>query len=373
MNMPLLRPTWAEIDLNAYAENLKKVRVLVGSDVKILQVLKANAYGHGAAELGLYTQKHGLAQFFGTASVEEALQLREAGVTLPVLVLGSIYPFDAFEYAIKHDIAITVASMDAARAVKEAAAKLGKKALCHVKQDTGMGRIGTRRGGVVNIIKELAADPNVILDGLFTHLSSVDTDPAFTEEQIGYFRDTMTNVNLNKIHINHCHMAASPAILFRADSYCDMVRTGHNSFGLQDGFRPVMSVKTRVVYVKDVPAGGSISYNRSFIADKPLKVATVPVGYGDGYLRALSNKAQMLVNGKRCRVLGNVTMDMTMLDITDAGPVSVGAEVTAVGRQGTEEIRFKELAQKAGTIDYELCTLVMPRVPRIYKDSCLRQ
>lgn len=368
MTLPLLRPTWAEINLNALRTNLQKIRTQVGPDVKILQLLKANAYGHGAIELGRYCEKYALCQFFGVASVEEGIELRQAGITLPVLVLGSIYPFEAFEEAIKHRLTVTVASMDAAKVVAHIAEKLGQKAFCHVKQDTGMGRIGTRRGGVFPILDFLDKNPHVILDGLYSHLSCADSDPAYTEEQIGYFRDTLTNVRLHGLHINLCHLSATPGLLHRPDSYLDMVRPGHAEFGLQDGFEPVMALKTRVVYVKDVPAGSSISYNRSFKADAPLKVATVPLGYGDGYLRALSNKAYMLVNGKRCRVLGNVTMDMTMIDITNAGPVSVGAEVVAVGRQGTEEIRFKDLAALAGTIDYELCTLVMPRVPRIYKD-----
>ena len=147
-----------------------------------------------------------------------------------------------------------------------------------------------------------------------------------------------------------------------------MVRTGHSALGLEAGFEPVLSLKTRVVYVKDVPAGASISYNRSFIAPAPMKVATLPLGYGDGYLRALSNKAEVLINGKRCRVLGNITMDMMMVDITNAGAVKVGDEAVAVGRQGNEEITYAELAEKAGTIDYELCTLLMMRVPRIYKE-----
>ncbi len=364
--MPILRPTVAEVDLKKMARNLHKVRERVGN-VKILTLLKANAYGHGAVPVGLYLQENNLCDFFGVASVEEGLALREAGVTLPVLVLGSIYPFEAFEYAIKNDLAITIASQAAADAVCEIAAKVGKKALCHVKQDTGMGRIGTRRANVFGVIETLAKNPNVILDGLYTHLSSADTDPAFTEEQVGYFRDTLTNVKLHGIHINHVHMAASPGVAARMDIYFDMVRPGHAAFGLDEGYEPVLSFKTRVVYVKDVPAGSSISYGRSFIAQKAMKVATLPVGYGDGYLRAFSNKAEVLIKGKRRRVLGNVTMDMMMVDITDAPEVSVGDEAVLAGRQGDEEITWAELAQKAGTIDYELCTLLMPRVPRIYK------
>ena len=368
MQMPILRPTVAEVDLKKLARNMRKVRGQAGPGVKVLTVLKANAYGHGAVRLGRFLEENKLSDFFGAASVEEGLELRRSGIKTPVLVLGSVYPFEAFEYAIENGLAITIASLDAAKAVSEIAGKLGKKALCHVKQDTGMGRIGTRRGGVFNVIDFLAHQPSVILDGLYTHLSSVETDSAYTEEQIGYYRDTLTNVRLHGIHINHCHVAASAAIAARPDVHYDMVRTGHSAFGLEKGFEPILSLKTRVVYVKDVPAGSSVSYNRSFIAPRAMKVATLPLGYGDGYLRALSNKADVLIRGRRCRVLGNVTMDMLMADITDAGPVAVGDEVIAVGRQGDEEITLAELAHRAGTIDYELCTLLMPRVPRVYKE-----
>ena len=368
MTIPFLRPTWAEIDLGAYGRNLQKIRSKVGPDVKILGVLKANAYGHGAERLGLYAQQHNLCQFFGAASVEEGILLRQAGVTLPILVLGSLYPFEAFEYAIKYDLSVAVASMEAAKAIKQIARKLGKPARCHVKQDSGMGRIGTRRGEVMHIIHELNGDEFICLEGLFTHLSSVDSDPAYTEEQIGYFRDTMTNVRLHKIPVQICHMAASPAIELRSDSYCDMVRAGHSSFGLSDGFEPVLSFKSRIVFAKDVAQGASISYNRSFRAPCAMKVATIPVGYGDGYLRSLSNKAEVLIKGVRCRVLGNITMDMCMVDISAVPDVRVGDEVVLIGQQGGQEIRAKELADKAGTIDYELTTLLMPRVPRFYKE-----
>ena len=368
MNIPILRPTVAEINLTKLARNLQKVRSSVRVGVKLLTLVKANAYGHGAVEISRYLEKNQLCEFFGVASVEEGLQLRAAGIQNSILVLGSIYPFEAFEYAIKNNLAITIASQAAADAVCKIADKLGQKALCHVKQDTGMGRIGTRRGKVVSVLETLARHPQIILDGLYTHLSSVESDPAFTEEQIGYYRDTLTHLELKGIHVNHRHVAASTAIHARPDVHYDMVRPGHSAYGLEKGYEPILSLKTRIVYVKDVPAGGSISYGRSFIADKPMKVATLPLGYGDGYLRALSNKGEVLVRGQRCRVLGNVTMDMLMIDISHVPGAAVGDEVVVVGRQDGAEITLAELAQKAGTIDYELCTLLMPRVPRIYKE-----
>ncbi len=365
--LPILRPTVAEIDLKKLARNLRKVRTQVGEQPALLAILKANAYGHGAVKIGQFIEENNLAQWFGVASVEEGIILRENGLKTPILVLGSIYPFEAFEYALTHNLAVTVASMEAAQQICQIAEKLGKKAVCHVKQETGMGRTGMRRGGTMKVLEFLHKNPHAVLDGLYSHLSSVETDPQFTEQQIGYLRDTLTGLKLKNISVPHVHIAASAAIVARPDAHYTLVRPGHSMYGLENGYEPILSLKTRVVYVKDIPAGFSISYNRSFIATHPMKVATLPLGYGDGYMRALSNKAQVLIRGQRCRVLGNITMDMCMVDITGVPGACVGDEVIVFGRQGGEEITLKELADLAGTIDYELCTQLNARVPRIYK------
>ncbi len=364
--IPILRPTVVEIDLTKLTRNLRKVRSYVGS-VDILAILKANAYGHGATALGKFIEEQKLAQWFGVASVEEGIQLREAGLNTPILVLGSIYPFEAFEYAIKYHLAVTIASLAAAQAACQTAQKMSQPIVCHVKQDTGMGRIGTRGGAILKVLELLHQNPHAVLDGLYSHLSSVETDPAYTQEQIGYLRDTLTSLKLKNIPVPHVHIAASAALMVRPDAHYTLVRPGHSIYGLENEYEPILSWKTRVTYVKDVPAGASISYNRSFRAKEPLKVATLPLGYGDGYMRALSNKADVLIRGQRCRILGNITMDMCMVDVTHVPGVSVGDEVVIVGRQADEEITLKELADLAGTIDYEICTQLNARVPRIYK------
>lgn len=364
---PILRPTVAEVDLIKLARNLRKVRTQVGPHVELLAILKANAYGHGAGEIGQFIEENKLAQWFGVASVEEGIRLREQGLQMPVLVLGSIYPFEAFEYAIKYRLAVTIASLEAAQHACQIAEKMGEKIFCHVKQDTGMGRIGSRRGMVERVLEYLHQHPHAVLDGLYSHFSSVACDPDFTQEQLGYLRDTLTHLKLKNISVAHIHMAASAAIDTRPESHFTLVRPGHSMYGLEKGYEPVLTWKTRVVYVKDMPAGLSISYNRSFRAKENMKVATLPLGYGDGYMRALSNKADVLIKGQRCRVLGNVTMDMLMVDITRVPGVCVGDEVVIVGRQGDEEITLAELAELAGTIDYEICTQLNARVPRVYK------
>lgn len=366
--LPLLRPTVAEIDLTKLARNLRKLRAQLGEQVEILAILKANAYGHGAVRIGQFVEQHQAAQWFGVACVEEGIALREAGLKTPILVLGSIYPFEAFEYAARYDLAVTVASLEAAKAACACGKKLGKKIICHVKQDTGMGRIGMRRGAVVKVLEFLHNNPCAVLDGLYSHFSSVGTDPAYTQEQLGYLRDTLTHLQLKNIPVPHVHMAASAALEQLPDARFTLVRPGHSLYGLEPGYEPVLSWKTRVVFVKEVPAGASLSYNRSFRAQAPMKVATLPLGYGDGYMRALSNKADVLIKGQRCRVLGNITMDMCMVDISRVPGVSVGEEVVAVGRQGDEEITLKELADLAGTIDYEICTQLNARVARVYKE-----
>ena len=365
--LPILRPTVAEVDLTKLTRNLRKVRTQVGPQVELLAILKANAYGHGATALGKFIEENKLAQWFGVASVEEGIALRQAGLNTPILVLGSIYPFEAFAYALQFNLVVTIASLHAAQAACQMAEKMNQKIICHVKQDTGMGRIGTRRGAVMKVLEFLHSNPHAVLDGLYSHLSSVETDPDYTQEQIGYLRDTLTNLQLKNIPVPHVHIAASAALVARPDAHYSLVRPGHSLYGLENGYEPILSWKTRVVYVKNVSAGASISYNRSFRAKEPMKVATLPLGYGDGYLRALSNKADVLIKGQRCRILGNITMDMCMVDVTRVPGVSVGDEVVIVGRQADEEITLKELAGLAGTIDYEICTQLNARVPRIYK------
>ena len=219
----------------------------------------------------------------------------------------------------------------------------------------------------MKVLEFLHKNPHAVLDGLYSHLSCVGTDPDYTQQQIGYFRDTLTNLQLKNITVPHVHIAASAALIARPDIHYTLVRPGHSLYGLEPGYEPILSLKTRIVYLKEVAAGASISYNRSFRAKEPMKVATLPLGYGDGYMRALSNKAHVLIRGQRCQVLGNITMDMLMVDVTHVPGVSIGDEVVAVGRQGNEEITLAELANLAGTIDYEICTQLNARVPRVYK------
>lgn len=361
----MLRPTRAEIRLSAVRKNLRQLKT-AAAPARLLFVVKANAYGHGAARLARLAEQEGLAWGFGVSSVEEGLALRAAGLTGPVLVLGSLYPFESFVEALNADLTVTIASLDAARQAIEAARKLGKKAVCHIKLETGMGRIGARKPSVLRIYDELSASGAVTVGGLYTHLSSADTDPGYTAGQLSIFGETAGELRARGARGLILHAANSCAALNYPESRLDLARCGIAAYGLAAGFEPALSLKTSVVFIKNVREGACISYDRSFRADRPMKIATLPAGYGDGYIRRFSNRADVLIGGKRCRVLGNVTMDMTMADVTAVKDASVGSEAVLLGRQGAEEVTAAELAGIAGTITYEVVTLISSRVPRVY-------
>lgn len=331
-------------------------------------MVKANAYGHGAPELAALAEREGLCWGFGVSSVEEGLALRASGVKSPVLVLGSLYPFESFIEAIGAGLTVTIASLDAARQVIEAARKLGRKASCHIKLETGMGRIGARKPSVLKIYDELAASGDVAAEGLYTHLSSADTDPDYTGKQLAIFSETAAELELRGARNLMLHAANSAGALGYPVSRMDLVRCGIAAYGLADGFEPALTLKTRIVFIKNVREGAFISYNKSFRADRSMRIATIPAGYGDGYLRRFSNKADVLIDGRRCRVLGNVTMDMAMVDVTGVKDAAVGSEAVLLGRQGAEEITAAELAGLADTITYEIVTLITARVPRVYAE-----
>ncbi len=363
----ILRPTVAEVRLSAVRNNLRKLAV-AAAPARLLFVVKANAYGHGAAELARLAERERLAWGFGVSSVEEGLALRAAGLESPVLVLGSLYPFESFVEAINADLMVTIASLDAARQVVEAARRLGRRAVCHIKLETGMGRIGARKPSLLKIYDELAAAPEVAVAGVYTHLSSADSDPDYTGQQLAIFSETAAELERRGAAGLTLHAANSAATMNFPVSRLDMVRCGIAAYGLADGFEPALTLKSRVVFVKNVREGACVSYNRSFRAGRPMRIATIPAGYGDGYLRRFSNKADVLIGGRRCRVLGNVTMDMTMVDVTGVKEAAVGSEAVLLGRQGDEEITAQELAALADTITYEIVTLLTGRVPRTYAE-----
>lgn len=369
---PRYRPTWAEVDLKAIEHNYRQVRRLVGRDTKIMAVVKANAYGHGTVEVSAVLERLGV-DYLGVATTDEAVRLRDHDIKTPVLILGSILPSEV-KAAIEKDITITLCSDDLLDAIRKETAR-GFKAKVHIKIDTGMGRIGIWHEEAMNFIKNLMAEKNIVVEGIYTHFSSAGRDDFFTNYQIESFEKVITKLESFDINIPLRHAANSIATVDFKRSHLNLVRPGFIIYGMYPKYtfpkliklRPALSLKTRIVYIKDTPPGRSISYGRTYITQKQTKIATLPIGYADGYPRNLSNKAEALVRGRRAPIVGRVTMDQTMIDVGHIRGVKTGDEVVLIGRQGREEIRAEKLARLAGTIAYETVSLISNRVPRVYK------
>lgn len=368
------RPTKAEINLDAIGHNVSLLGDIIGEKVRMLAVVKADAYGHGIEEVSKKLVLCGI-DYLGVATVDEAVVLRglfKKGVS--ILVLGSIF-VDEADDILKYDITQTIAGMDVALALSRAAKRYSKKAKVHIKIDTGMGRIGVWHTEAIDFIRRASRLDGIDIEGVWTHLSSADEEnPDFTNEQIYIFRQLTENLDREGINIPLRHVANSMAVIGFGKSHLNLVRPGLVIYGLYPrkglkgrvDFQPVMSVKTRIVFLKDVPAGRHISYGRTFIAAKPTRIATLPIGYGDGYPRILSNKASVLVSGIRAPVVGTVCMDQMMVDVGHIQGVKVGDEAVVLGRQGEDEVSAEELAELAGTIPYEVVCSISPRVPRVY-------
>ncbi len=360
------RPVWAEVDLGALQANLRRFRSKMPRGTKILFVVKANAYGHGAAACAKAAERSRLVDALGVSSVEEGMSLRSAGVRLPILILGSLYPFESFLAAAQYRLTPTVASLESARRLWEAARRLGRRVGCHLKIETGMGRIGMSPAAAQEVAEFLRERPEVWVEGIYTHFSSADSDPAFTRRQNRIFRGVVETVGRGGLKTGLRHAANSAAALRHPEARWDMVRPGLAIYGLCPGFLPVLSLKTKVVFLKTLPKGSPISYGAAYRTKRRARIATIPVGYADGYSRALSGKASALLNGRRCPVVGKVTMDMSMLDVTEAPSARVGDDVVLLGGVGRRRITASEMAVWGGTIPYEVSTAISARVPRVY-------
>lgn len=370
-----IRGAWAEIDLDAIAHNMKEIRRLVREDALVTAVIKADGYGHGAKKIAQTLLDNG-ADRFAVAVLDEGIELRQAGFEVPVLILGFTDPERA-EEVVKYNLDQTVYSWELAEALSKEAARQNKKAKIHIKVDTGMGRIGLQPNNEsVNLIKKISELPNVILEGIFTHFAVADTaDKRYTEEQYEKFNWIISELQKQNVEFNVRHCGNSATIIDLPDMHMDMVRAGIILYGLAPSnevllkkidLRQVMSLKVRITHVKEIEAGQSVSYGRKFIASKKSKIASLPIGYADGYTRMLSGKAEALVKGKRVPVVGRICMDQCMIDITGIEDVKVGDEVVLFGRQGKDMIHIDELAEKLGTINYEIVCMISKRVPRVY-------
>ena len=368
------RPTWAEINLSHLASNVREFRKFLPDAVKLLAVVKADAYGHGACEVAEVALQEG-ASMLGVASLEEGEALRQKGIKSPILILGCTDPRQNLSL-LEMQLTPTVFSWEAASSFSQQAQARGKRAAIHVKIDTGMGRLGLADPrNTIDFLERVAALPGIILEGVYTHFAAADEkDKSFTRRQLRLFNSILSACKERGIEVPLKHAANSAAALELPETHLDMVRIGIGLYGCypsremnnQIKLLPVMSLKSRIIFLKKVSAGTPVSYGRTYFAPDDTTIATVPLGYGDGYNRLLSNKGFMLVQGRRVPIAGRVCMDHTMLDVGKIPFVQQGDEVVAFGRQGQGELDVEEIAEQLGTISYEVLCNIGSRVPRVY-------
>ncbi len=368
-----IRPNYALIDLDALRENLMTLRAGLHPGVKFLAVIKANAYGHGIIEVGRAAADCG-ADFLGVAIPEEGERLRQAGVQTPILVLGGLLPESA-ELVVQHDLRPTVFSCEILTALQRFASQQGKVCPIHIKVDTGMNRIGVKTPEELEAILSMARTcENISVEGLFTHFAvSEIADKTFTLQQAQRF-ENFAALTRKMGFSPMLHASNSGGTLDLPQLQFDMVRVGIAMYGVHPGpgcgkdvpLHPVLTWKTHVVHIKNIQPGDTVSYGRTYMAGSTRRVATLPVGYGDGYKRCLSNGAQVLIHGLRAPVIGAVCMDQLMVDVTDIPDVGLGDEAVLLGRQGEGNISADEMAGWADTISYEVLLSINDRVPRVY-------
>ncbi len=378
----ILRRTWAEIDLDAAAHNFRAVRQAASPAAMVCCVVKADAYGHGAVRMAGEYEALG-ADWFAVSNLEEALQLRLSGISKPVLVLG-FTPAEEAKALAEHNISQCVYSSEYARSLSRYAKEAGVTVNIHIKIDTGMSRLGfyfqdiDRDGAAVEEVRKACSLPGLYPQGIFTHFAVSDSGragDAFTMRQFGCFKEMIEALLREGVSFDVRHCANSAAVLDYPLSHMDMVRAGIVIYGLSPSeelrakpeLRPVLSLRSVVSHVKAIKPGATVSYGRDFTADAERTVATVPVGYADGYPRILSpGGAQVLIHGRRCSILGRICMDQLMVDVTGLSGVEIGDTVTLIGRDGGGEITADELARCEGTISYEVVCGLSKRVPRVY-------
>ena len=371
----LLGPTWTEVNLDAIAQNVRNIKKLIGEKKELMAVVKGNAYGHDILEITSVVLNNGATRL-AVARLEEGIFLRKAGITVPILVLGLTLE-QQVELLVSYNITPTVCKYETIEKLSKFAVKEDKTVKVHIKVDTGMGRIGILPHDSLRFIKRIRALKNVEIEGIFTHFSIADEkDKTYTEKQFRKFMEVLTVLEKEGIRIPVNHVGNSATLLDLPHMWLDLVRPGISIYGLYPSTEvqktikliPAHSFRTRIVFLKELSAGEYISYGRTYTTTKRrTKVASLPVGYADGYNRLLSNQGQALVRGKRVSVIGRVCMDQTMIDVTDLPQVEVGDEVVLWGRQGQEEITVEEIAEKIGTINYEIVHLPdKKRVPKLF-------
>ena len=375
--MKIYKRVFAKVNLIHIEANMDGMYSLMGGNSRFLAVIKTDGYGHGAVQVARFLEKKEYVYGYAVATAEEALELRRSGMTKPVLVLGYIVP-ESYDEMIAHDIMLTVFREDSIKLLGEAARRVGKKCKVHVKVDTGMGRIGIipDESGI-EFIRSMISEKGLEVEGIFTHFARADeADKSFAMKQLNLFRDFVDQIEDRLgITIPHKHCANSAGIMEIPKSWLTLVRAGISMYGIWPSeemqrdtleLEPAMSLYSHVIYMKDVMPGATISYGGTFVADRKMRVATIPVGYGDGYPRSLSGKGYVLIRGKKAPILGRICMDYFMVDVTDIPEASMDDLVTLIGVDREEAITMEELGDLSGRFHYELVCVLGKRIPRIY-------
>ena len=372
------RATWLEISCSALTHNLRQLRSRLSHTTRLMAVIKANAYGHGAAETSRILQRAG-ADRFGVATLMEAVELRAAGIERPILVLGYTPAWQAAE-ALAHDITLTVIDLETASALGQEAATQGATIQVHVKVNTGMNRLGVRPDAVPAFIAALRDLPGIEIEGIFTHFATSDeADKQHADAQFISFQQLLAALERNGLRPRIAHAANSAALLTMPYTHLDMARSGIALYGLDPdmeqcalppGFQPALAWKSLVTQVADLAPGEAVSYGREFIADRPMRVAVLPVGYADGFPRRPHHWGSVLLHSRPAPILGRVCMDQTIVDVTAieaaVGCVRLGDEATIIGRQGEAFISAEVASQRIGTNNYDIVSRILARVPRLY-------
>ena len=365
--------TVAEVDLNALSFNYRGARRLAGRQGVLMAVVKADAYGHGMIRCARHFERLGV-EFLGVSDISEGILLRDNGVKRPILIFENTLK-DQAGLLLKYRLTPTICTMSLARDLNRYAQKKKKKIAVHIKVDTGMGRLGVWYKEAPAFIRKIKEMKHLKIEGVYTHFPVADTDPKFTQTQIAQMRALIAELNRQNIRIPYIHSSNSMGMAgYKCDIF-NLARPGLMLYGLYPGpqlkrkikLKPALSVKSRIIFVKKLEKGQGVSYGRTFIARRNMTAATIPIGYNDGYFRAFSNKTSVLIGGVRCPVLGRVTMDQMVVDVSKVKTAKTGTEVVILGRQKNQNVSAEELAAVAGTINYEIICALGGRLPKTYK------
>lgn len=372
--MKQYKRVYATVDLDAIRQNMEAMKANIAKGTMICGVVKSDGYGHGSVPVAKAVED--LVWGYAVAAVEEGWVLRDHHITKPILVLGYV-PEEEFESLVEQEIRYTVSEWKEVEILSKIAQKLGKNAYVHIKMDTGMGRIGLRSAEeILTLAQKIETLPNIVIEGIFTHMATADmADKTKAKEQIQMFKEMLQLLENNGIYIPIRHCSNSAGIIDLKEANIDMVRAGIALYGLYPSaevnkenvcLTPALELKSIVSYLKTVPKGSPIGYGATFVTQKETKVATVSIGYGDGYPRALSNKGYALVRGKKAPIIGRICMDQFMMDVSDIPEIQQGDTVTLIGKDQNEQITVEELAELAGTFNYEFVCDLGKRIPRVY-------